>query len=101
MVSAQPGLIPQMSGFLSNIRLVGAIVFVDCHSDHVYVYLMRNLTIEETLLAKDAYERFINSNGISVQAYHAENGRFADKEFRDDRRSSNKTVTFCGVGGHH
>ena len=80
---------------------MGATVFVDHHSDHVYVYLMRNLTLEETLLAKDAYERFLNSNGVSVQAYHADNGRFADKGFRDDCKSNNQTITFCGVGGHH
>ena len=77
---------------------MGATVFVDHHSDHVYVYLMRNLTLEETLLAKDAYERFLNSNGVSVQAYHADNGRFVDKGFRDDCKSSNQTITFVASG---
>ena len=40
IVSAQPGLIPQMSGFLTNTRLWGATVFVDHVSDYVYVALM-------------------------------------------------------------
>ena len=62
---------------------------------------MRNLTLDETLLAKDAYERFLNLSGVSVQAYHADNGRFTDKGFRYDCRSSNQTITSCGVGGHH
>ena len=102
IVSAQPGLIPQMSGFLKNLWLIGATVFVDHHSDHAYVYLMRNLTLEKTLLAKDAYyKRFPNSNGVSVQAYHADNGRFADKGFRDDCRSSKQIITLYGVGGYH
>jgi len=37
MVSSQPGLIPQMSGSLTNLRIMGATVFVDHYSDHVYV----------------------------------------------------------------
>ena len=101
IVSAQPGLIPQMGGFVSNLCLMGATIFIDHYSDHVYCYLMRNLTFEETLLAKDAYERFLKSNGVSAQAYHAGNGRFVDKGFRDDCISSNQTITFCVVRGHH
>jgi hypothetical protein len=101
IVSAQPGLIPQMSGFLTNMRINGATVFVDHYSDHVYVYLMRDLTLDETLLAKEAYERFLHSNGVSAQSYHADNGRFADKGFQDDCKRNNQTITFCGVGAHH
>ena len=54
MVSAQPGLIPQMSGFLTNQRLWGATTFVDNVSDYVYVHLMRDLSLTDTLLAKSA-----------------------------------------------
>ena len=62
---------------------------------------MRDLTPEETLLAKDVYEQILNSNGVSVQAYHADNESFINKAFRDDCRSSNPTITLCNVGGHH
>ncbi len=81
MVSAQPGLIPQMSGHLTNLQVMGAMVFVDHYSDHVYVYLMCDLTLEETLLAKHAYERFLATLGVDSKAYHANNGHFADKGF--------------------
>ena len=101
LVSAQPGLIPQMSGFLTNLRIVGATVFVDHFSNHVFVCLMKDLTLAETLLAKEAYERFLNSVGVSAKAYHADNGRYADKGFVDNCRSQCQTITFCGVGGHH
>ena len=40
IVSAQPGLIPQMSGFLTSKILWGATTFVDHVSDYVYVHLM-------------------------------------------------------------
>ena len=101
LVSAQPGLIPQMSGFLTNLRITGATVFVDHYSDHVFVYLMKNLTLEETLVAKTAYERFLQTVGVTAQAYHADNGRFADKGFIDACRLEKQLITFCGVGAHH
>ena len=52
IVSAQPGLIPKISGFLTSKRLWGATTSVDHVSDYVYVHLMRDLTLDETLLAK-------------------------------------------------
>jgi len=96
MVPAQPGLIPQMSGHLTNLRVMAAMIFVDHFLDHVYVYLMKDLTLSEPILAN-----FLASLGIESKAYHADNGCFADKGFRDDCTSSNQTITFCGVGSHH
>ena len=55
LVSAQPGLIPQMAGFLTNLRIWGATLFVDHFSDNVYIALMRDLTLDKTLLAKPAF----------------------------------------------
>ena len=57
---------------------------------------MKDLTLSETILAN-----FLASLGIESKAYHADNGCFADKGFRDDCTSSNQTITFCGVGSHH
>ena len=45
IVSAQPGLIPHMSGFLTNQRLWGSTTFVDHVSDYVYTDLMRYLSL--------------------------------------------------------
>ena len=58
LVSAQPGLIPQMSGFLTNfnLRITRATVFVDHYSDHVFVHLTKNLTLEE-LYQPNLYRR--------------------------------------------
>ena len=52
IVSAHPGIIQQMSGFLTSNRLWGATTFVDHVSDYVYVHLMWYLTPDETLLSK-------------------------------------------------
>jgi hypothetical protein len=66
LVSAQPGLIPQITGKLTGQQINGATVIVDHYSDQVYVYLMQNLTLEETLLAKHVYERFLSCIGVKV-----------------------------------
>lgn len=69
LVSAQPGRIPQMSGFLTNQRIWGATVFFDHVSDYVYVFLMRDLTLDETLLAKTSFERHAQDGGVHILAY--------------------------------
>ncbi len=101
LVSAQPGLIPQMAGFLTNLRIWGATVFVDHFSDYVYIALMRDLTLDETLLAKTAFERHANEGGVSIASYRADNGRFADAGFQKAIKEANQSITFCAVGAHH
>ncbi len=75
----------------------GATVIVDHYSDHVYVFLMHNLSLKKTLLTKHAYECFLSSIGVTVKACHADNGQFADKGFKDDCTMSNQAIMFCGV----
>ena len=101
IVSSQPGLITQMSGFLTKQRLWGAITFVDHVSDFVYVHLMRELSLAETLLSKEAMEKLMAQAGRSIKHYHADNGRFAYNVFVDDVNIKSKKLTFCGVGVHH
>ncbi len=58
-------------------------------------------TSEKTLEAKEAFERFSASHRVTVTAYHANNGRFADNLFHDAVHISGHTITFCSVGAHH
>ena len=67
IVSVQPGLIPQMSVFLTNQRLWGATTFVDHVSEYVYVHLMRDLFLTKTLLAKSAMEKVMTQAGRIVK----------------------------------
>jgi hypothetical protein len=101
LVLAQPGLIPQMAGFLTNLCIWGATIFVDHFSDLVYVALMRDLTLDETLLAKTSFERFASNGGVTINSYQAINGRFADAGFQQAIKDANQTITFCAVGAHH
>ena len=101
IISAQPGLIPQMSGFLTNQRLWGVTTFVDHVSDFFYVHLMRYLSNAETLLEKEAMEKTMAQAGWNVLHYHAENGRFADNGFVEAINSKDQNITFGWVGAHH
>ena len=67
-----------MAGFLTNQLLWGATTFVDHVSDYVYVHIMRDLSLAETLLAKEAMEKVMAQAGQTVTHYHADNGRFAE-----------------------
>ncbi len=101
MVSAQPGLIPQMAGFLTNLRIWSAMIFVDHFLDYVYVALMHDLTLDETLVAKFCFERHANNGGVNNNSYQASNGCFADIGFQQAIKEANQTITFCAVEAHH
>jgi hypothetical protein len=101
LVSVQPGLVPQMLGFLTNLRIWGATIFVDHFSDYVYAVLMRDLTLDETLLAKTAFEQHASEGGISISSYRADNGQFADSGFQQAVKDAHQKITFCAVGAHH
>ena len=100
VVSAQPGLVPQMSGKLTSERIWGATTFVDHVSDYVYVHTMKSFTSEDTLVAKKAFEKIFTLAGRKVKSYRCDNGRFADKAWLDDCNLHQQAVSFCGVGHH-
>ena len=52
IISAQTGLILQMSGFLTNQQLWGCTTFVYHVSDYVYMHLMQYLSLAETLICQ-------------------------------------------------
>jgi len=69
MIFTQPGLIPQMAGFLTYLRIWGATIFVDHYSDYVFVALMRDLTLDETLLVKASFKQQANEGGVTINSY--------------------------------
>ena len=101
LVSAHPGLIPQLSGRLTRHRIWGACIFVDHFSDFFFLHLMQSISDEETLAAKTAYESFAATHGVTIHHYRADNGTYGDASFLNAIKDSNQTLDFCGVGGHH
>ena len=99
--SSTPGLIGQVKGWLTRERHHTATVFVDHHSDLTFVHVTPSDTSEETVAAKEAFERFAASHDVTIKHYHADNGRFADTLFREHVKEKGQTISFCGVGAHH
>ena len=101
LISAQPGLVPQEKGLLTRARIWAATVFVDYVTGYIHVGLMTDQSGDSTLQCKHDFEHLSATRDVSIKHYHADNGRFAERSFTDDCKSSSQHITFCGVGAHH
>ncbi|KAL3822937.1 hypothetical protein ACHAXA_011652 [Cyclostephanos tholiformis] len=87
MVSTQAGFYAQLKGKLTNKRYRAASVFVDHFSRLRFVHLMQDLSSEETVNAKLAFERFARAR---LNA-HFQNG-IAERAIRDLSESARKQL---------
>ena len=101
VVLAQPGLIPQMSGFLTSRQIWGCTTFCDHVSYYVYGHLMHDFTVDETILAVNACEKVLAQAQRFVKHYHANNGAFTHRAFLDEVNCKDQNITFCTVCAHH
>ena len=101
LVSPMPGLIAQMTGFITKKRYKYATVFVDQFSGLRFVYLQKETSVEETVEAKNAFERYALSMGVIVKGYHADNGVFKARGWVEACHSKEQSITFAAVGAHH
>ena len=51
--------------------------------------------------AKQVFEQHSTSFGDTIKAYHADNGFFAERSFRDEIKINEQQIIFCGVRVHH
>ena len=101
LVSPTPGFVPTHRGRPTTTRYIGATVFCDHYSDFTYVHLMTKMDAESTIKAKEAFERLASESGNVVRHYHADNGLFDTKAFKQSIRVAGQTLSFCGVNAHH
>ena len=97
LISAQPGLISQVTGTLTHACYWAATIFVDHFPDVFFVSLMRGVSDAETLAAKRAYGHFAALHNVEVKQYHADNLRFNSQSFLEDVARNNQEITFCGL----
>jgi hypothetical protein len=64
-----------------DVLYAGGMIFVDHASGHVHVEMQVALNASESIAAKQRYERSMLSLGVTVIAYHADNGIFAAHAF--------------------
>ena len=101
LISTQPGLIPQFWGHLTRDRIWAANVAVDHFTNVIKVALMKTTSQAETLDAKLATEKFFKDHGYDIERWHADNGRYAEVDFRDAVKEQDQSIKYCGVGAHH
>ena len=65
-MSAVRGITPQAKGKIIKAFYCGATIFVDHHSDHTYVHLMRDKFDVSLLEAKSAFEHLCGSFQVKV-----------------------------------
>ena len=90
-----------MSGFLTSCRIWGCTTFCDHVSDFVYVHLMRDFIVEETLIAVKDVEKILAQAGRHVKHYHSDNVVFDQSSFLESINKKDQKITFCAVGAHH
>ena len=96
-----PGLVVQMTGFLTKKRYKYATLYIDQATGLGFTYLHKTDTAEETLAGKRAFERYATSRGVQIQAYHADNEIFKSRAWVDACDKQNQELTFAAVGAHH
>ena len=101
MESSTLGFVAQLKGRLTKRRYRVATVFVDHFSDLSYVHLQSSTTSQETVEAKLAFEAYARDHGVTVEHYHADNGRFADTLFLNSVKENKQTISYCSVNAHH
>ena len=90
-----------MVGFLTKQCYKYATVFIDQASQMGFVYLQKTCSAEETIEAKRAFEKYAANRGVTIQAYHADNGIFKAKKWMEECHQQKQNLTFAGVNAHH
>ena len=66
-----------------------------------FTYLQKIATSEETIEGKEAFERYALDTGVTIRAYHADNGIFRANKWVADCFRKGQPLTFAGVNAHH
>ena len=56
---------------------------------------------EETIEGKEAFERYALYRGVTIRAYHADNGIFRANKWLSHCVRRGQPLTFAGVNAHH
>ena len=101
LVSPTPGLIAQMTGFLTTKRYKYETVHVDQYTRYGYVYLQKTASAEESVEGKKAFETMSRRRGVRIENYHADNGIFKAYKWIEACKEEKQGITFAGVNAHH
>ena len=95
--SRQPGRAFTTKGLSSSSHFRGGTLFVDAASHYVFVSHQMGSTATETIQSKLKFEREATTCGVTVQAYHTDNGIFTAKEFMRELAEKGQGIKYSGV----
>ena len=98
--SRTPGFCGVLRGFITNRRYTCATIFTDHNSCFSYIHLQNSTSGIDIVAAKSAFEAYSLQYGVHIKHYHADNGRFADKDFLTAIHADKQTISFCAVNAH-
>ena len=81
----------------SRTKVTGGTIFVDAASNFVSVHHHEGLTAHETIQSKQKFEQDSLNAGVSVDAYHTDNGVFKSLDFLHALSTASQKITFSGV----
>ena len=90
-----------MTGRLTTQRYRYATVYVDQASRYGFIYLQKSATAEETIQGKISFEQHAKTHGVTIKAYHADNGTFRSNKWVDHCMKHEQKLTFAGVNAHY
>ena len=99
-MSAVPGCLEHTYGQEKQQYSCGTL-FIDHATGKIFNYCQSSNDAEETVSSKHHLERLAREEGFQIKGYHADNGVFASKRFKDDCETQEQTIDFSGVGAQH
>jgi hypothetical protein len=100
MESTEVGFFAQLKETLTKKWYRYCTVFVDHFSRLRFVHHQIDGSAAETMLAKQAFEKFAAEHGVRILHYHCDNGRFADNAWKKSCKASCQRLIFCRVNAH-
>jgi hypothetical protein len=99
--SRAPGRTFSSKGASSSLKFVGGTLFYDAASGFISIQHQHGFTAAETIQSKMKFEQEALQSGVSVGAYHTDNGVFNAKEFLKEITDKGQGIQFSGVSAHH
>ena len=100
MESSTPGFIAQLKGNTNKQICRIETIFLDQCSDMTYVHRQIELSSEEIVEAKKAFDAYTRAYKVKIKNYHTDNGRFTDNAFLQVVTKENQTISYCVVNDH-
>ena len=83
--------------FAARKKFVGGTVFVDAASNFISIHHQEGLTAAETIQSKQKFEQDSINAGVSVDAYHTDNGIYKSIDFLHALSTNSQKIAFSGV----